>query len=631
MLAFDDTEDRQRARFTRRLALLGLGKLAAFGAIGARLYQLQVVEGDRYAALAEDNRINVQALAPQRGRILDAAGHVLADNAEAFRIVIVPSLAGGTAQVVAVLERVAQVVPLSEAERARILARVRRQAPNQPQVVASDLTFEQIAAINVLAPSLPGIETEIAGRRRYADGRVMGHIVGYVGAHERPALDDDPVLRVPGMKFGKTGVEAALDQRLRGSVGQVRHEVDARGRIVRTLQRTAPTAGADVTLSIDRDLQAGVLERMEQSSHGAVVALDCATGEVAAMASVPTFDPSELVDSGGRAIHISNVEGEPPAVSRRGFSRLVSTAGTPMVNRAIRGLYPPGSTFKLVTALAALKAGAVTLRDRLPCEGQFELAGQVFRCWKRSGHGSCDLHRALRESCDCYFYECARRIGIEAISTMGRTLGLGQIYAEAGISQQKAGLIPTPGWKRARHGTAWLAGETVLAAIGQGYVLATPLQLATMTARIATGRAVTPTVLRRAGGVGAPPLDIDQRHLEAVRRGMAAVVNEDGGTGQNARIDERDIRVAGKTGTSQVTRRSAERDGDLSWEERDHALFVGYFPVERPRFALAAVVEHGGGGGATAAPLVRDVIEILLDWQAETGRSRKSLETMTRG
>ena len=634
MFANEEDNPEQRARFTRRMALIGLGQFAAFAAIGTRLHQLQVVESDRYAALAEDNRINVQTLAPVRGRIIDANGLVLADNAEAFRVVLVPSLAGSTAQVRAVLERIAKVIQLSEAERVKIMARIRRQAPNVPHVIASDLSYADIATINLLAPNLPGIETEIAGRRRYAEGRTMGHVVGYVGAHERFAMDDDPVLRIPGMKFGKTGIESGLDERLRGGIGQVRHEVDARGRIVRTLHRAEPQPGSDVTLSIDTRLQAKVLKRLEQERRGAVVAIDCRTGEVAALASVPTFDPADLTSGGSSGIHISQSSDGKPVVSRRGFQRLVSTANDPMVNRAIRGLYPPGSTFKMVTALAALEAGAIDLKVRLPCEGAFELGGQTFRCWKRSGHGSCDFHRGLRESCDCFFYESARRVGIDAIARMGRKLGLGQAYADAGIGQQKSGLLPTPAWKLGRHRKPWLGGETILAAIGQGYVLTTPLQLSVMVARIASGRAVSPTLVRQDPGVVhplAPLLDINPKHLEAVRRGMAAVVNEDGGTGHNARLEDRKIQVAGKTGTAQVTRRSSDRDRELAWEEKDHALFVAFFPVVQPRYAVAAIVEHGGGGGATAAPLVRDVIEMLLDHGDQASTERNASEKKTRG
>ena len=427
----------------------------------------------------------------------------------------------------------------------------------------------------------------------------MSHVVGHVGAVERIGLGDDPVLRIPGMRVGRTGVELGMEQQLRGIGGALRREVDARGRIVRDLLRTDQKPGRDVALTIDLQLQQAVLKRLSAERRAAAVALDVRTGEVLAMASVPTYDPAEVMAL--RTV----------AAGRR----LQSRDNDPLVNRATSGLYPPGSTFKIVTALAALEAGVVDTRERIECDGSFSYFDRSYRCWKRSGHGRCDLHRAIRESCDCYHYEIARRLGIERIAAMAQRFGLGQTYP-AGIAPQRAGVIPTPSWKRGRFGKPWLGGETLIAGIGQGYVLATPLQLAVMTARVATGRQVVPTLVRPVQGAPerAPfvTLGIADRSLVAMQRALRAVVNEDGGTGARASLGDGEAEVAGKTGTSQVSRRSADRDqDDLKWEERDHALFVGYYPAFAPRYAVAAVIEHGGGGGAVAAPLVRDIIREL--------------------
>jgi penicillin-binding protein 2 len=288
-----------------------------------------------------------------------------------------------------------------------------------------------------------------------------------------------------------------------------------------------------------------------------------------------------------------------------------------MFNRALAGLYPPGSTFKMVTALAALEAGVVRPAERIECEGTYGLADQTFRCWKRQGHGRCDLHKALRESCDVYFYELAHRCGINAIADMGRKLGLGQIF-DCGLPQQKKGIIPDADWKKVTYRKPWLGGETVLAGIGQGYVLTSPLQLAVMTARIASGKMVLPTLGHRTGGTVPqalfPLLDIAPEHLDLVRSGMIAVVNEAGGTGGNAALSDESVVVAGKTGTSQVSTFSTRDEaGADSSGPRDHALFVSYFPADAPRYAISAIVEHGGGGGATAAPLVRDVIQYIIE------------------
>ena len=587
---------REQQQFTRRAALLGCGQLAVLGALGFRLHQLQVVEAGRYAPLADDNRINTLALAPLRGRIRDRFGALLADNAEAFRVMVVPALVNDLA---GALERLAQVIPVTSEVQAQVLARAKRQPANLPIIVAGDLPWEQIARINLFAPELPGVETETWGRRLYYHGTTVGHVVGHVGAVERIGLGDDPVLRIPGMRIGRTGVERGMESRLRGVGGALRREVDVRGRIMRNLFKTDPQPGRDVVLTIDLELQKAVLDRLSGERRAAAVALDIASGEVVAMGSVPTYDPADVMS----------------ARTASAWRRVQHRANDPLVNRATSGLYPPGSTFKIVTALAALEAGVVDLRERIECDGSFGFADRTYRCWKRSGHGRCDLHRALRESCDCYHYEIARRLGIERLAAMAQRLGLGQIYP-AGISPQSKGVVPTPSWKRGRFGKPWLGGETLIAGIGQGYVLATPLQLAVMTARAASGRLVLPTLVRPdPGRPPAPfaPLGISDRSLIAVNRGLRAVVNEDGGTGSRASLGSGEPLVAGKTGTSQVNRRSTDRDADdLKWEERDHALFVGYFPADAPRYAVAAVIEHGGGGGAVAAPLVRDIMQELV-------------------
>lgn len=598
----------QRRKFTRRALLIGSGQLGAFGVITAHLFRLQVLDGARYVPLAEENRINVQMLAPTRGRIFDRFGEVLANNREAYRAVMVPALAHDVRSVVALFSR---FVPLPPGEQDRIVLRARRQPANLPILLAGDLTFEQIAEINLFAPQLPGVRTEIDSRRQYYHARTVGHVVGFVGAIERPALDDDPVLRLPGMRIGKTGVEQGLDEMLRGEGGHIKHEVDARGRIVRNLEQVDPAPGNDIVLTIDTELQAAVLKRLSEERRGALVAMDLTSGEIVAMASVPRFDPDVAM--------LPTSEPPTTALARaksKVLRRVRTVADNPLVNRAIRGAYPPGSTYKMVVALAALEAGVVTPREKIGCEGKFEYYNHVYRCWKRRGHGACDLHRAIRESCDCYFYEIARRVGIDAIARMSRRFGLGQIH-DCGIAHQKAGVIPDPEWKQTRFGKPWLGGETILAGIGQGYVSTTPLQLAVMTARLATGLQVQPALVRPPPLMqkAAPqPVGVKPEWLEAVRKALAAVVNEEGGTGSNARMEDTPLKLAGKTGTSQVSRASSDRSGsDLPWEQRDHALFVGFAPVATPRYAVAAIIEHGGSGGQSAAPLVRDIMEMLLE------------------
>jgi len=580
-------DEQLRQRFTRRAFAAGIVSLAGLGVIAGRLYQLQVAERTRFAPLADHNRIAVDIIAPERGRILDRFGAVLSDTTEGYRCEIVPALAGPLSPV---LDRLSRFVRIDAAARERILQRARRQRPTLPIIVAEDLTFEEIARINLEAPYLPGVETVKAGRRRYQQTPFVGHIVGYVGGIERLALDDDPLLRLPGARIGKTGIERAFERDLRGVGGTRRREVDARGRIVRDLELVEPKAGRDVVATVDVVLQSRLMIRIARERRAAAVVLAATTGDILAMASAPQADVSAL--QGG--------------ISTDAWERLKDAAGDPLFDRATSGQYPPGSTFKMVTALAALEAGVIGLGETVHCPGAYEYAGHTFRCWNRTGHGACACHRALRESCDVYFYEIARRVGITAISEMGRRLGFGQIYGN-GLGVEKPGLMPTPDWKRGALGRGWLGGETLLAGIGQGYVLATPLQLAVMTARLATGRAIQPVIARPVGVDVRPalPLEIKRAHLDAIRRGMLAVVNEPAGTGARAHLDAA-VTVAGKTGTSQVGR------GGTAWTDQDHALFVAYLPADRPKYAIATIVEHGGGGGAVAAPLAREIMEMVL-------------------
>ncbi len=594
MFVHDEEPEDNRARFTRRAALLGLGQIGVFGALGTRLYQLQVTEANRYALLADENRISTEILAPVRGRILDRTSRVLASNTEGYRAVVVPAIARDLR---GVLRRFAEIVPLSFDDIERVVARSRRQSPSLAIVIAADLSWERLATINLNAPHLPGVRTEPSGARVYLPGTHMGHILGHVGSVERRALDDNPVLRLPGMKTGRAGVERGLEETLRGQSGSVTSEVDARGRVIRIIDSVEPRAGRDVTLTVDADLQEAVMTELGKYRRASSVVVGVQTGAVLVLASSPGFDPNVIARAG----------------ESREWAAVQASPDDPLNNRAIRGLYPPGSTFKMVTALAALEAGKVDLKERLPCEGRFEYFGQTYRCWKRSGHESCDMHKALRESCDCYFYELARRTGIDAIAAMARTLGLGVLH-DAGIAGAKSGLIPDHDWKRGRFGRGWLGGETILAGIGQGYVLATPLQLAVMTARLASGLQIAPTLVgEMAMRAAAQPLAVKPAHVQAVRRGMIAVVNEDGGTGSHASGEDGGYLLAGKTGTAQVSSHSRDTaQGDLPWDKRDHALFVAYAPVSAPRYAIATIVEHGGGGGAVAAPLSRTIMDFVM-------------------
>jgi len=588
--------------FSRRVAILGGGKLALLGLLAGRMYQLQVVESDRYTTLAEENRINLRLLPPPRGRILDRYGRPLAINQENYRVSLV---AEQVQDVDAILDALSRIISLGDHERQRILRKVRRRRGFVPVTVRENLQWEDVSRIEVNAPDLPGLSIEVGQSRQYPFAHDFSHVLGYVAAVSEKEVTGDPLLELPGFKIGKNGVERVFDLNLRGKAGNSQVEVNAVGRVIRELSRQEGQPGDDLRLTIDRDLQKLAADRLKKEKSAAAVVMDIHNGDVLVLSSVPGFDPNEFVTG----------------LSSRSWRRLVNDPHTPLINKAISGLYAPGSTFKMVVALAALEANIVRPDHRVFCRGFTQLGNARFHCWKKHGHGWQDIYDAHKNSCDVYFYDIAKRIGVDRIAAMARKLGLGE-KTGVDLPSEKGGVIPTRAWKKALIGTPWQQGETLISGIGQGFILTTPLQLAVMTARLANGgEAVTPRLVRpeRIDGKDDTPkfkkLAISRASLDVIRDGMNQVTNEHGGTAYRARISEKGMEMSGKTGTAQVRRISkAERETQVlknherPWRERDHALFVGYAPSDDPRYAVAVVVEHGGGGSKVAAPIARDLL-----------------------
>ena len=596
--------DQKRHRaITRRALLLGGVQIAAFGGLAARMYQLQVTEAERYRTLAEDNRVSPRLLPPERGLIVDRFGAPLALNRQTYRITLVPEQAGDLERVLDALDA---LVPVPDHERQRVLRTVRRMRPFLPVPVLEDLSWDDIARVAVHGPELPGVQIDMVTRRIYPEAATAAHVVGYVGAVSEEELTGDPLLALPGFKTGKTGVERTQETVLRGKAGISEVEVNAVGRVIRELDRIEGRPGRELMLTIDTHLQHFCVERFGDQT-GAAVVIDVATGEILAMVSRPSYDPNPF----------------PRGISAAEWRRLVQDPLGPLTNKAVAGQYAPGSTFKMVTAMAALEAG-VKPGQAVFCGGVLALGDSRFHCWKKHGHGSVNMHEAIVQSCDVYFYEMAGRTGIDRIAAMARRLGVG-VRLGIELPHERDGLVPTQAWKRAATGKPWVKGETLIAGIGQGYVLATPLQLAVMTARLVNGgRAVKPTLIRAVAEAGrlvadaapaAESVGLTPEMLRIATSAMAGVTMSGRGTARGARIDIPGMEMGGKTGTSQVRRISlAERRGgvrknsELEREQRDHALFVGYAPIAAPRYAVAVIVEHGGGGSAVAAPIARDIL-----------------------
>jgi penicillin-binding protein 2 len=602
-----DTDDSAR-RIGRRALVLGGAQMAFAGLLAWQMRKMQIEEADKFRLLAEENRINLRLLPPARGLIFDRNGVPIAENDQNYRVVIVREDAGDVA---AVLDRLRRIIPLSEEDIARTLAETQRRVRFVPVTVADRLSWENLSRVAVNTPALPGVRVEVGLSRTYPLGSDFAHIVGYVGPvsdYDLSKLDDpDPLLQIPGFQIGKSGVEARMEDVLRGRAGTSQIEVNAAGRVMRELSRDEGVAGRNVQLTIDESLQNYVQARLAGESAATVV-MDVETGDLKAIASAPTFDPNLFV----RGISVAD------------YRALTENKYRPLANKSVQGVYPPGSTFKMVTALAALEAGIVGPEDTFWCPGYLQTAGRRFHCWKRGGHGHMNMHDSLVQSCDVYYYEVAQRVGIDRISAMANKLGLG-VRHDIPMSAVAEGLTPTLDWKQQRRGESWVIGDTINASIGQGFVLASPLQLAVMTARLAAGTDIAPRLVRAIDGVpqevrrtGA--LDLDPANLRAIRRAMSAVSNSRRGTGYRSRIVDETMLMAGKSGTSQVRNitaaeraRGVFRNEDLPWERRDHALFVSYAPADRPRFAVAVVVEHGGGGSAAAAPIARDVLLRVLN------------------
>ena len=594
-------------RVSRRGLLLGTIQGVFLGALAFRMRYMQVDQADEFRTLAEENRINIRLLPPVRGLIHDREGRLIAGNEQNYRVVITREDAG---DVEAVLRRLAQVMPLTEEEIADTIAEAKKRSPNLPITVADRVSWEDFSRVAVNAPALPGVTTEVGLSRLYPMGGDFAHVVGYVGPvsdYDLSKIEEpDPVLRIPRFQIGKVGLEAKLEDLLRGKAGTRRIEVNSAGRIMRELDRQEGDPGAAIQLTLDLRLQNYTRARLGMESAAAVV-MDVATGDLLAVVSSPAFDPNAFVRG----------------ISSADYALLTENDHRPLADKTVQGLYPPGSTFKMVTALAALEAGLLDPGERIWCGGFTELGNRRFHCWKSGGHGRMNLIESIEQSCDVFYYEVAQRVGVDRISEMARRLGLG-LRHELPMSAIAEGLMPTRAWKQERHGSDWLIGDTLNAAIGQGYVLASPLQLAVMSARLATGRAVAPRLVKSIDGIetpvaAAPPLGLAPQHLDAVRRGMLAVTESRQGTAWSSRVVEETLRVAGKTGTSQVRNiTAAERargvtsNDDLPWNRRDHALYVCFGPFDAPRVAVAVVVEHGGGGSTAAAPIGRDVILYAL-------------------
>ncbi|MBX9460757.1 MAG: penicillin-binding protein 2 [Brevundimonas sp.] len=616
---FSDTNERQGS-FLRRTFVMGAVTAAGGLALTGRLAQLQVVQAGEYATLATNNQFNFRLVPPPRGRILDRNGVVIAGNRPSFRVLVVRD---ETKDLDQTLDLLGRLLPDTVDRRRSIIRDVNAAPRFSPVPVKSDLTWEEFARVNLYANELPGVMADMNEARFYPFGGSFAHVIGYVAKpNERDikAIEErgekvPEILYNPGFRIGRQGVEKAFDADLRGEAGGNRVEVDARGRVVAEDigGSKPPVPGKDVVLTLDADVQNRALEVFGEESGGCVV-MDVRNGDILCMVSAPSFDPNLFVG------------GVPSAI----YNALRDYERKPLLDKAIYGTFPPGSTFKMTTALALLDAG-ISPTERVTCTGGYRYGARTFRCWKRGGHGSMDMHNAIKNSCDTYFYHLCNRAGIDRIARVAEDLGFGKVY-EIGIAGQSDGTVPSQRWKaeysRAVKATnpdayKWFPGETLSVAIGQGALSVNALQLAVMTSRLANGRkAVQPRLVKAVGGTARPAapafadLPFSKEHLDIVRNGMAAVANDVTGTAyRTSQLGLGDIQMAGKTGTAQSRDYGSGSRGprDAVWSRRDHALFVAFAPHDAPRYAIALIIQHAPSGGSVdAAPRAREVMKTVL-------------------
>ncbi len=567
-----------------------------------RLWHLQILSADDYHAMSENNRLRFVPVAASRGAILDRAGTVLVSNRPSFSLAVIPQEVKDKE---ALLTQLSTLLGLDRTEMAERWEKNKGRAKYYPIVLASNITRDHVEIVEENRLRLPGVEIEMKPVREYSSKQLAAHLLGYIGEISEKELDVTGFEEYnPGDYIGKNGIERALEKELHGGDGGRQLEVDARGRVLRTISESSPTVGNSVVLTIDAAIQKQA-ERAFGDQAGAAVAMDVSTGEILAFVSNPGFDPALF-------------SGKMPADVWKTY---LDDKRHPLENKALSGQYPPGSTFKIVTALAALQDNRINESTSFNCSGSYDLGTSTFKCWNKRGHGATNLRKSLRESCDVFYYNLGEKLGVDKIAAAAQAFKLGTPLGVE-LLNERSGLIPTSEWKLKRFGKRWFHGETLSVAIGQGAVLLTPIQLASMIATVANeGTIYRPHVVKRIVDADGKTLRESKNEIigtavfpkesyRLVKQGLLAVVNEPGGTGAMARLP--DIKVAGKTGTSQVVKLRDSKYG-TPYQYRDHALFVAFAPFEKPEIAVAVVIEHGEHGGAAAAPIAGRILRAYFD------------------
>ena len=593
-------DKRIRNKIIRRVLLIGSFKLLVFSAIIGRLYKLQVVDREKYKTLSDSNRISLVFHAPSRGKIIDSLGNTIANNRKVYALVYDFS----KLDLIKTINKIKSLINLNDEKINLILNKIKSAEIIDNTVILKEyLSWKELSIIYVNLAELPGVAIKSSSIREYTKGSFYAHTVGYTSYFNDKNSEINFTKNIPFFLKGKNGIEKVYDSYLRGVPGREEVEVNASGKFIRRLSLVKSIPGKDVQLTINSDLQ-DFAHGAIGSNIGAVLVLDAKNGDILCSASSPSFDPNIFSKK----------------LDNKSWNKIINSINAPLINRPINGLYPPGSTFKPVVALAALKFGVISKDEKIFCNGTYTLGNRNFHCWKERGHGNLNLEDAIAQSCDVYFYELALRLGINRIAETARLLGFGEFYNDYyGIPKS---IIPDKKWKKENFNEKWQKGETLNVGIGQGFLLSTPLELAIMTANIINkGNLIKPNIVKSISGEKVDDNKLAVRsnfkleHLDIIKKAMYQVINSPKGTAWKSRVNDKDFNISGKTGTSQVRIISKEeresgiiKNEDLPFEKRDHALFVGFAPYNNPKYITTVILEHAGGGASNAAPKARDIL-----------------------
>ncbi|MBT3777464.1 MAG: penicillin-binding protein 2 [Pelagibacteraceae bacterium] len=595
---FYSEQKKQVSTYNRRTFILFLLKLSLFSTLGWRLYDIQIKNSSKYKTLSKKNQIDLEIIFPTRGKIFDRNNNIIATNEKVFDLYLIPE---NTKSINNTLNSLSKFVEIDFEKRRKIIDLSSKVRKFEKIKIFENITWSVLEKVESNKYSLQGIFIAEDYLRVYPYKEIFSHLLGYISKPNQKELSLPFISKMPNLDIGKEGLEKSYNPTLVGKPGQREIEVNSNGRIIREISKVDSIKGDEIFLSIDLRLQEYAYNLLKSYKAGSINIINIKTAEILCMISTPTYDPNQIVKKPNKLY----------------WESILTNSLSPLTNRSIQGLYSPGSTFKMIVAIAALKHGLINSNTTHTCRGKIKFGNRLYHCWKTNGHGKMNVTDAIKQSCDVFFYEISKKVGIDKIAEVALDFGLGQSY-DISMPNQKKGIIPNKSWKKNRMDESWYPGETLISAIGQGFVLTNPLQLAVMTSIIASnGKMIKPSILKNQRS----NFKVNTKYsneIKIIKEAMYKVVNENKGTAYKSRLE--DVKFAGKTGTSQVKRISlSERESDdfrkkeKEWKSRDHALFVGYMPFDNPKFAISVVIEHGGSGASTAAPIASQIFKYIYN------------------